>query len=138
MRRYVKLNLNDSYFWQSTMEDGMCTYTKKRYESKDNILDAVFFEELPNGILMELVTRNILIINNNDGFHVEYPKGIEFPSSNLKEVNSLELKSKLNKIKNLNLENDYKTLCDELLLKSHQCELVCAIKENKLELNLKK
>lgn len=131
MRRYLKLNLVGSKFWQL---DDNNSYTKKEYISHEELLDNVFFEELPNGIFKEITTGDILIIkNDNNNLVVDYPRGIDVPISNFRNSSSLEIKLNLSRIKDAKLESDYRTILNELLIKSQQCELVCD-KKKSLEL----
>lgn len=123
MRRYLKLNLVGSKFWQLDSDN---SYTKKEYVSHEELLDNVFFEELPNGIFKEITTGDILIIkNDNYNFSVDYPRGVEVPISNFRKSSSLEIKLNLSRIKDAKLDESYKTILNELLIKSQQCELVC-------------
>ena len=81
MRRYLKLNLVGSSFWQLNNDN---TYTKRNYESHEELLNNVFVEELPNGIFKEITTGDILIIKSeNDTLVVDYPRGVEVPMSNI-------------------------------------------------------
>ena len=90
MGRYFKLNLVGSRFWQ---HDNHNEYINKNYESKGELLDTVFFEELPNGIFKEITTGGILIIKRDqDSYKVDYPRGVEIPFSNFKKSSSLEIK----------------------------------------------
>ncbi len=131
MRRYLKLNLVGSKFWQL---DDNNSYTKKEYISHEELLDNVFFEELPNGIFKEITTGDILIIkNDNNNLVVDYPRGIDVPISSFRNSSSLEIKLNLSRIKDAKLESDYRTILNELLIKSQQCELVCD-KKKSLEL----
>lgn len=131
MRRYLKLNLVGSKFWQL---DDNNSYTKKEYVSHEELLDNVFFEELPNGIFKEITTGDILIIkNDNNNLVVDYPRGIDVPISSFRNSSSLEIKLNLSRIKDAKLESDYRTILNELLIKSQQCELVCD-KKKSLEL----
>lgn len=123
MRRYLKLNLVGSKFWQLDSDN---SYTKKEYISHEELLDNVFFEELPNGIFKEITTGDILIIkNDNYNFSVDYPRGVEVSISNFRKSSSLEIKLNLSRIKDAKLDESYKTILNELLIKSQQCELVC-------------
>lgn len=135
MRRYLKLNLVGSSFWQLNNDN---TYTKRNYESREEVLNNVFFEELPNGIFKEITTGDILIIKSeNDTLVVDYPRGVEVPMSNITKSNSLEIKLYLSRIRDAKLENEYKNILEELLVKSQQCELVCdkkKLKDKELEL----
>ncbi len=134
MRQYLKLNLVGSNFWQTDKDN---SYVKKNYESKDELLDNIFFEVLPSGIFKEVTTGNALIVKNDDNAYIDYPRGVEVPMSNFIKSNSLEIKSNLLKIKDAKLEIEYRTILDELLVKSQQCELVCdkkKLKEKELEL----
>lgn len=84
MGRYFKLNLVGSRFWQ---HDNHNEYINKNYESKGELLDTVFFEELPNGIFKEITTGGILIIKRDqDSYKVDYPRGVEIPFLILKKV----------------------------------------------------
>lgn len=131
MRRYLKLNLVGSKFWQL---DDNNSYSKKEYISHEELLDNVFFEELPNGIFKEITTGDILIIrNDNNNLVVDYPRGIDVPISNFRNSSSLEIKINLSRIKDAKLDSDYRTILNELLIKSQQCELVCD-KKKSLEL----
>ena len=131
MRRYLKLNLVGSSFWQLNNDN---TYTKRNYESHEELLNNVFFEELPNGIFKEITTGDILIIKSeNDTLVVDYPRGVEVPMSNITKSNSLEIKLYLSRIRGAKLENEYKNILEELLVKSQQCELVCDKKKLKEE-----
>lgn len=135
MGRYFKLNLVGSRFWQ---HDNHNEYINKNYESKGELLDTVFFEELPNGIFKEITTGGILIIKRDqDSYKVDYPRGVEIPFSNFKKSSSLEIKLYLSRIRGAKLENEYKNILEELLVKSQQCELVCdkkKLKDKELEL----
>ncbi len=132
MRRYLKLNLVGSKFWQL---DDNNSYTKKEYVSHEELLDNVFFEELPNGIFKEITTGDILIIrNDNNNLVVDYPRGIDVPISNFRNSSSLEIKINLSRIKDAKLDSDYRTILNELLIKSQQCELV---RDKKKSLELK-
>ena len=132
MRRYLKLNLVGSKFWQL---DDNNSYTKKEYVSHEELLDNVFFEELPNGIFKEITTGDILIIrNDNNNLVVDYPRGIDVPISNFRNSSSLEIKINLSRIKDAKLDSDYRTILNELLIKSQQCELV---RDKKTSLELK-
>lgn len=132
MRRYLKLNLVGSKFWQL---DDNNSYTKKEYISHEELLDNVFFEELPNGIFKEITTGDILIIrNDNNNLVVDYPRGIDVPISNFRNSSSLEIKINLSRIKDAKLDSDYRTILNELLIKSQQCELV---RDKKKSLELK-
>lgn len=133
MGKYFKLNLVGSCFWQ---HDNHNEYINKNYESKGELLDTVFFEELPNGIFKEITTGGILIIKNDqDGYRVDYPRGVEIPFSNFKKCSSLEIKLYLSRIKESGLDYEYGSMLDELLVKSQQCELVC---DKKKTLEIKK
>lgn len=132
MRRYLKLNLVGSKFWQL---DDNNSYTKKEYISHEELLDNVFFEELPNGIFKEITTGDILIIrNDNNNLVVDYPRGIDVPISNFRNSSSLEIKINLSRIKDAKLDSDYRAILNELLIKSQQCELV---RDKKKSLELK-
>ena len=132
MRRYLKLNLVGSKFWQL---DDNNSYTKKEYISHEELLDNVFFEELPNGIFKEITTGDILIIrNDNNNLVVDYPRGIDVPISSFRNSSSLEIKLNLSRIKDAKLDSDYRTILNELLIKSQQCELV---RDKKKSLELK-
>ena len=132
MRRYLKLNLVGSKFWQL---DDNNSYSKKEYISHEELLDNVFFEELPNGIFKEITTGDILIIkNDNNNLVVDYPRGIDVPISNFRNSSSLEIKINLSRIKDAKLDSDYRTILNELLIKSQQCELV---RDKKKSLELK-
>lgn len=131
MRRYLKLNLVGSNFWQLDKDN---SYIKKDYVSHDELLDNVFFEELPNGIFKEITTGDILIVkNDSNNLVVDYPRGVEVPISNFKKSSSLEIKLNLSRIKDAKLEDSYRNILNELLIKSQQCELVCD-KKKTLEL----
>lgn len=133
MGRYFKLNLVGSRFWQ---HDNHNEYINKNYESKGELLDTVFFEELPNGIFKEITTGGILIIKSDqDSYKVDYPRGVEIPFSNFKKISSLEIKLHLSRIKEAGLDYEYGYILDELLVKSQQCELVC---DKKKTLEIKK
>ena len=133
MGRYFKLNLVGSRFWQ---HDNHNEYINKNYESKGELLDTVFFEELPNGIFKEITTGCILIIKRDqDSYKVDYPRGVEIPFSNFKKSSSLEIKLHLSRIKEAGLDYEYGYILDELLVKSQQCELVC---DKKKTLEIKK
>lgn len=133
MGRYFKLNLVGSRFWQ---HDNHNEYINKNYESKGELLDTVFFEELPNGIFKEITTGGILIVKSDqDSYKVDYPRGVEIPFSNFKKSSSLEIKLHLSRIKEAGLEYEYGSMLDELLVKSQQCELVC---DKKKTLEIKK
>lgn len=133
MGKYFKLNLVGSYFWQ---HDNHNEYINKNYESKGELLDTVFFEELPNGIFKEITTGGILIVKSDqDSYKVDYPRGVEIPFSNFKKSSSLEIKLHLSRIKEAGLEYEYGSMLDELLVKSQQCELVC---DKKKTLEIKK
>ena len=133
MGRYFKLNLVGSRFWQ---HDNHNEYINKNYESKGELLDTVFFEELPNGIFKEITTGGILIIKSDqDNYKVDYPRGVEIPFSNFKKSSSLEIKLHLSRIKEAGLDYEYGSMLDELLVKSQQCELVC---DKKKTLEIKK
>lgn len=133
MGRYFKLNLVGSRFWQ---HDNHNEYINKNYESKGELLDTVFFEELPNGIFKEITTGGILIIKSDqDSYKVNYPRGVEIPFSNFKKSSSLEIKLHLSRIKEAGLDYEYGYILDELLVKSQQCELVC---DKKKTLEIKK
>ena len=133
MGRYFKLNLVGSRFWQ---HDNHNEYINKNYESKGELLDTVFFEELPNGIFKEITTSCILIIKSDqDSYKVDYPRGVEIPFSNFKKSSSLEIKLHLSRIKEAGLDYEYGYILDELLVKSQQCELVC---DKKKTLEIKK
>ncbi|CCX36193.1 unknown [Clostridium sp. CAG:1000] len=133
MGRYFKLNLVGSRFWQ---HDNHNEYINKNYESKGELLDTVFFEELPNGIFKEITTGGILIIKSDqDSYKVDYPRGVEIPFSNFKKSSSLEIKLHLSRIKEAGLDYEYGYILDELLVKSQQCELVC---DKKKTLEIKK
>ncbi len=135
MRQYLKLNLVGSNFWQTDKDN---SYIKKNYESKDELLDNIFFEVLPSGIFKEVTTGNALIVKSDDNACIDYPRGVEVSMSNFMKSNSLEIKSTLLKIKDAKLEIEYRTILDELLVKSQQCELVCDKKKSKeKELELK-
>ena len=57
--------------------------------------------------------------------------------SNITKSNSLEIKLYLSRIRGAKLENEYKNILEELLVKSQQCELVCdkkKLKDKELEL----
>ena len=77
MGKYFKLNLVGSSFWQ---HDNHNEYINKNYESKGELLDTVFFEELPNGIFKEIVAGALLVKHNNvvsiftSGFNKRYNK----------------------------------------------------------------
>ena len=133
MGKYFKLNLVGSSFWQ---HDNHNEYINKNYESKGELLDTVFFEELPNGIFKEITTSCILIIKSDqDSYKVDYPRGVEIPFSNFKKSSSLEIKLHLSRIKEAGLDYEYGYILDELLVKSQQCELVC---DKKKTLEIKK
>lgn len=133
MGKYFKLNLVGSSFWQ---HDNHNEYINKNYESKGELLDTVFFEELPNGIFKEITTGGILIIKSDqDSYKVDYPRGVEIPFSNFKKSSSLEIKLHLSRIKEAGLDYEYGYILDELLVKSQQCELVC---DKKKTLEIKK
>lgn len=133
MGKYFKLNLVGSHFWQ---HDNHNEYINKNYESKGELLDTVFFEELPNGIFKEITTGGILIIKSDqDSYKVDYPRGVEIPFSNFKKSSSLEIKLHLSRIKEAGLDYEYGYILDELLVKSQQCELVC---DKKKTLEIKK
>lgn len=133
MGKYFKLNLVGSRFWQ---HDNHNEYINKNYESKGELLDTVFFEELPNGIFKEITTGGILIIKSDqDSYKVDYPRGVEIPFSNFKKSSSLEIKLHLSRIKEAGLDYEYGYILDELLVKSQQCELVC---DKKKTLEIKK
>lgn len=133
MGRYFKLNLVGSRFWQ---HDNHNEYINKNYKSKGELLDTVFFEELPNGIFKEITTGGILIIKSDqDSYKVDYPRGVEIPFSNFKKSSSLEIKLHLSRIKEAGLDYEYGYILDELLVKSQQCELVC---DKKKTLEIKK
>lgn len=133
MGKYFKLNLVGSRFWQHDNHD---EYINKNYESKGELLDTVFFEELPNGIFKEITTGGILIIKSDqDSYKVDYPRGVEIPFSNFKKSSSLEIKLHLSRIKEAGLDYEYGYILDELLVKSQQCELVC---DKKKTLEIKK
>lgn len=133
MGKYFKLNLVGSCFWQ---HDNHNEYINKNYESKGELLDTVFFEELPNGIFKEITTGGILIIKSDqNSYKVDYPRGVEIPFSNFKKSSSLEIKLYLSRIKEAGLDYEYGSILDELLVKSQQCELVC---DKKKTLEIKK
>ncbi|NLC47775.1 MAG: hypothetical protein GX758_00240 [Tenericutes bacterium] len=124
MKKYFKLDLNNSSFWQKKVEDGEVVYRKENYELKsDSCLNNVFFRKLPNGIYRELITKSILEVNQDDN-NINFPKGIDVSLDNFAPTDINEINETLKEIKVKKLSSEYYDIINCLLIKSNLCDTI--------------
>lgn len=134
-RKYLRLNLKDSYFWQSNKEKGIVE--EKQYEMrKEDCLNYLYFKVLTPNILIEELTHEKLILNSNNK-EVLLPKGIKINFDNFEECSSSNIMDSFNEIKTKNLNKEYYQIICDFIYRSNLCAYKEEKKNNK-SLNLTK
>ena len=123
MRKYFKLDLRDSSFWQMKVQDGERVYKKADFDLRsDPCLNSVFFRKFPNGIYREITTKSTLVIDE-ENMRVEYPRGISVCLDNLSSATPQEIKEALKEIREKDLSDEYHVIVTNLLVESELCEI---------------
>lgn len=118
-RKYYKLNLEGSTFWQSN-SDG--TLTKKNFVKRENDeLNIIYFRQIDENTYEENLSKFKLIIEDNN---VVYPNGVTIDFNNFTPCTSSEILESFNNLKHANLNVEYFRIITDLLQYSHYCEMV--------------
>lgn len=121
---YFKLDLKGINFWQLEIINGKEFYQKIVLEEKEENLNSIIIDRVKKDCFSDLITgRPIYITNNTDNDTITiYPSGIIVPSTSLKNITPKEAYSRWCMILDLNLEEEYFKISENLIYNGYLCE----------------
>lgn len=121
---YFKLDLNGISLWQREIINGKEFYQKIVLEEKEENLNSIIIDRVKKDCFLDLITgRPVYITKNTDNETITiYPSGIIVSRTSLKNITPKEAYNRWCMILDLNLEEEYSKISEELIYNGYLCE----------------